>query len=360
MNQKGFSPILIILIVLVVLAGAIYLNKVNTKLLPQPIPISSQQTQDETAILKTYTNTKFAFSLKYPSTYKVSNGVVELKTDTDDSALLLLTDTKNSNNFFVAVVMKKQYADPHAYNGSEYNPFTSNIDKFLVSKIGDKISITNGSSYNKLSDTKIGDKTALVFENRESKNEGYLVIDTQKYIYILGRYNGELKSFQEIFSTFEFLDQNQTADISNWRTYNSLQGGYIIQYPQSWIGGETFFASVGDMKRSTSPFVMKPSDSNPQYSVSVDVINNDSSLSIQDFVNKYIVSTQGINFNPTTIGGISGMRISSLGGQAINENVFVIHNSKIYQIRLNYNNTGVKDEVMRNFDQILSTFKFIQ
>lgn len=179
----------------------------------KPCPTSSSsKSQDETANWKTYINTKYGFSFKYSSDYNVNNGVAEIKGATDDSALVVLRNKEKSNNFFVAVVIKKEYADPHAYNGSEYNPFTINIDKILNSKIGEKINIGNGFfSYSRLPDEKAGDRTASAFENGEK--EGYLTVNTQKYIYVLGRYPGDLRVFQEIFSTFKFLDQNQAGEI---------------------------------------------------------------------------------------------------------------------------------------------------
>ncbi len=74
--QKGFAPILIILLIALAVGGySIYSNYLNnqTKPTPQPTTHSTPQPSpspaDEIANWKTYTNTKYGFSLKYPPTY---------------------------------------------------------------------------------------------------------------------------------------------------------------------------------------------------------------------------------------------------------------------------------------------------
>lgn len=79
MNQKGQTGILILagIVILVALAGGIfYLGRVTApKPQPQNVVTSSPQPSpsptDETANWKTYTNTKYGYSIKYPSEIKL-------------------------------------------------------------------------------------------------------------------------------------------------------------------------------------------------------------------------------------------------------------------------------------------------
>jgi len=71
MNQKGFSPILIILGILLIIAttsGAFYFGKYPTikSQIQNPVTTSPNPT-DETADWQTYTDDKMGYSIKYPA-----------------------------------------------------------------------------------------------------------------------------------------------------------------------------------------------------------------------------------------------------------------------------------------------------
>ncbi len=76
-KQKGFTPILI-LIVFLVLGGVGFLLFKNTKVNPSPTPLGSPKpsaeaaTPDPTADWKKYTNSTHNYALKYPSEFDVS------------------------------------------------------------------------------------------------------------------------------------------------------------------------------------------------------------------------------------------------------------------------------------------------
>lgn len=75
MNQKGLAPILAVLLIGITLVGAGYLVYSEKIALPQTKPVqqTTQQTpsfiSDETANWKTYTNTKYGYSIKYPNAW---------------------------------------------------------------------------------------------------------------------------------------------------------------------------------------------------------------------------------------------------------------------------------------------------
>lgn len=70
-GQKGFAPILIVLLIALAIGGYLtYQKQIKSTPLPQPSPssitTSVASSSDETTNWKTYTNDMFNFSFKYP------------------------------------------------------------------------------------------------------------------------------------------------------------------------------------------------------------------------------------------------------------------------------------------------------
>lgn len=85
-NQKGFIPVIIILVVLIGFVGVYYLGTLKQKnttvnptttpvvsSLPSSVATSKPATPDPTVNWKKYTNTKYGYSISYPSSYVISN-----------------------------------------------------------------------------------------------------------------------------------------------------------------------------------------------------------------------------------------------------------------------------------------------
>lgn len=68
--QKGYTQLLIIICIvgLAIIAGIYYFNKNNTSVVQ---PTSQLTAADETLNWKTYTNTKYGYSVKYPDDFEV-------------------------------------------------------------------------------------------------------------------------------------------------------------------------------------------------------------------------------------------------------------------------------------------------
>jgi hypothetical protein len=85
-RQKGFAPILVILLVLIAIGGAYYLGTKKGNILPvstqTPVSVATnistqasptaKPSADPTASWKTYTNAEFGFSVKYPPGMQIS------------------------------------------------------------------------------------------------------------------------------------------------------------------------------------------------------------------------------------------------------------------------------------------------
>jgi len=108
-KQKGFAPVLFlvgILVIIGVAAGVYFFGKsqVPKSQLPNPVVTSPtpQATLDETVNWKTYTNTKYGFSFKYPATWVLSAGNTRIDLQSGSSSLTFYfnndPDTKVSNS----------------------------------------------------------------------------------------------------------------------------------------------------------------------------------------------------------------------------------------------------------------------
>jgi hypothetical protein len=102
-NQKGFTQIILILVIVVVAIGAAYYfgtlkNKSGlVSVVPTPTPIvkatqtpspAEAKAQEGTANWKTYTNTKYGFSFKYPDGFQVkerASGYFVITTTSENS-----------------------------------------------------------------------------------------------------------------------------------------------------------------------------------------------------------------------------------------------------------------------------------
>lgn len=107
-SESGFAAVLIMLILvgMVAIVGASYffgVNKIGENIATptpniSPSPIAGQATTGDMTNWKTYTNTKYGFSFKYPTTWKT-----DLQTISDsDKEYRFLTD---KNEFINLIVM---------------------------------------------------------------------------------------------------------------------------------------------------------------------------------------------------------------------------------------------------------------
>jgi hypothetical protein len=132
-TQRGFAPILIIFLIALIIGGTYYsIQKKKTRessSMPQSaidagckdttddcgfvvLPIESKSQIQATSTIstkdwKTYTNTEFGFSFKYPSKYVATENCNCNKTDTGD-VVIVTTKSELSNNEFVFGIWKSE------------------------------------------------------------------------------------------------------------------------------------------------------------------------------------------------------------------------------------------------------------
>lgn len=171
-------------------------------------------TSNSTSNWKTYTNTKYGYSFKYPSEFSLSNAG-ENANNTDASVLI----NPYLSSFMGAPGLPILWFDVLPLSGNTssltYNNdgFTRNVNEYLTTKFGDVISPSNqpwNAKFTRLTDQKIDNETFLVFEdNGEGKPQGMkdkrLILKTSQYIYILGIYTNQKDSeVNQVLSTFKF------------------------------------------------------------------------------------------------------------------------------------------------------------
>jgi hypothetical protein len=91
--------------------------------------------------------------------------------------------------------------------------------------------------------------------------------------------------------------------------------------------------------------------------IAFNVADNPSNLTIEDYA-KANISPQPTNYSIVTVAGIEGKKTTDLPGQFNNDEIFLKYKNKIYTITL-IKSPG-QQILPSTFDQILSTFKFIQ
>ena len=241
--QKGFAPILVlvgVLVIALIAGGAYYFSKVKTpalkictmdaKVCPDgssvgrvgpncefaacPIPKSSPSStpSDETSNWKTYKNNRYKFEIKYPVMFvewgeSTAPFTISLQRELDTNTLL-------GDALIIKVFEENEYQQYHN------NPFPSS-----VGDIASSVKKTNKAKTNKLI---INNKEALEVIYGDGKSlerigtepdlykgprEYFLLWDGK--LYSIEYYTDDseiIGTFNQILSTFKFLDQEQTAN----------------------------------------------------------------------------------------------------------------------------------------------------
>lgn len=195
MKQKGFATPILILVALLILgglSGAYFLGKSSAPKTPVQSTVTPKsqptQTADETANWKTYTNTKYGFSFKYPQVFTV-------KLTSAEQEMISIED-QNKQSFLLII-----YNNPNSLSLKDYekkNTGESGMGPNIYYKNAELIKFQNFEAY----------------YNKEeiscfSKCGSYVWVNKDKIYKLTGSSQNQSNQkiiLDNILSTFKFLD----------------------------------------------------------------------------------------------------------------------------------------------------------
>lgn len=362
---------LLLLLILILISISIFINKTSnisqTTQLPaptQPLPTYlPTPTADPTANWKTYTNSKYRFTIKFPPNMQDTHG---------DSYDLRLENGEILITFGIFGVPKEKAIKELAVNGFCF----AKKEDVSETKINGIATYRTEKVFN---DNNIC-LDALINLNTEDM-DSYDVLDIQAKA---TNQNG-VRLFNQILSTFKFLDQ--TADTSSWKTYTSQDSLFSFKYPPEWtfpIAGSALFENKpmptyqgGGYSTENGRVYGEISISTGNQFCGIPCLN----ISSDKFVDLYITGGRGAGGLGTTekvyestIAGKRSVTVIShptksyegLDPNQITISNFIYMGTKdndvqIMTINFSYDkNNPVKENEIEKFNKILSTLKFTQ
>ncbi len=227
------------------------------------------------------------------------------------------------------------------------------------------------------------DRVLGIYESSRSYNRYYL-IEKGQYVWSIQSFARQtsqdyISQIDQILSNFEFTDQNQTTDTSNWRTYKDTEGSFTFMYPTDLrlgIGdkavnltnftGQEGVSTIGIYVQLTSPEAMRGTEFT---NISKDEFYNPSNSiwlkgnaggggSGTTFEIPQVLTVGNNQFILQVSKPTTNYESSSINDRDYNYYHW-INTSSIAKITLgmNVNNPG-KEKYEKMFQQILSSFKF--
>lgn len=236
-NQKGFAPILIILLIALAIGGYLfYSDKIPLPQTTSPLSPSASQEPNgslETANWKTYTNTKYNFSFKYPSDDSKEYGTFKLLGENNnpkemDGNLERLSYVNIGYPQSDVAIIFNLYSNPSKLSSERWwRDNSQSLYKF----------VHTGYSVSEMSDTDLNQakgpfSVTLIHEAAGLKLKTIYVSHNSYTMEIFGTGS----STNQILSTFKFLDENVEGKACGGFVGETGQfacpEGYKCEYPK--------------------------------------------------------------------------------------------------------------------------------
>lgn len=236
-NQKGLTPIVVIVIIALLLGGYLLYQNQNKQIVITPETPTS--TNDETATWQTYTNSNEGFSIKYPPDWKIFQPPYD----------------RNQTNYIIGFSkplkeVSSQETDPVIYGISVYvfDPKgATSADEYIDNKLKEfQNPALGGITLSKRIKYSVGGVEGVWtegFPSRSGTIEIYVLKNGKIYEFVLDPYDDSIaewrpeefrSTFEKILNTVKFLDQN-TTDTSNWKTFEDWHSSrFSFKYPDGW------------------------------------------------------------------------------------------------------------------------------
>jgi hypothetical protein len=298
---------------------------------------------DVTADWKTYTNTDYGFSFKYPINWNLNLGKPNSSANIVDKIDFSTNLTGADGQYSYFSIESKTYSG----TASDYLAQLKQVDTENQNQGGPshnfplEENVTLGTDWLKLSDVMtlaakhdwyIKDNSGKIFVAKVLKQPGEGPITD---------ISSSIDTANSILSTLQFT--NNTAD---WKTYTNTTFGYSVKYPKSW----------GEYSSNTAETVNLATDNgNGKGGIQIVAITGKTlDQAIADS------TTVGANYSTSTtsdvvVGGEQGKQIKGVTpkpeSDTGNVNIFVKHNTTVYRI--------LGDDMENpEWSQIITTFEF--
>ncbi|OQA93273.1 MAG: hypothetical protein BWY24_00564 [Microgenomates group bacterium ADurb.Bin219] len=351
--QKSSKILLIFLGVLIILAvgvAAFFLGKKSNNqrtVTPPAVSTISKPTltSDPTANWKTYTNTKYGFEIKYYPELNPSEDNGEDKIINFSTGMANISHSQYGFSIRILAKSTTESLKEEIVNSLAKAPMPSKIESEEEKSFNN---ITwKKFNYKKFVTTDYYDMTTAVTINNQ-------------YSYEIVAAAGDI---DQILSTFKFLSSDETA---NWKTYTNSVEKFSFKYPQSWF-----------LKESSSMIQIFNYDVDKAPGRSYDPVRDGNLFKVEVFLdNKFSNLTEWFenekntpdqsNDLPKEFLNIKNIFVSSQEGlffelkSSMTDSLVGVATFKLPQGSLVHFWGGLNYEGNKNyFDQILSTFKFL-
>jgi hypothetical protein len=271
-SSKLFLMLGILVLLVLVGAGSYVLGTKTAQPEVQPVsnPPAVQSTPVPTAKWKTYTNSKYGFTIDYPTDYEHTSDVDVNKNEKTPGAIKSL-DLENWFGPGESLVSG-------AYTGDRIVLFVYPDSKDSWSQIPTPSPSAETVSWGGQKALKEVGLAGFMITIGPIKHNGIIY----KFQYDLPNNKADTTNFYQMLSTFKFTNSSgstsQTIDTSTWKTYTDKKYSFTINYPSTWQQKEN------DDGSTTIDLI----DSGNQFggpNLSISIMKNSDNLSAKDFVN---------------------------------------------------------------------------
>ena len=291
-----------------------------------PAPTSSP---DLTAGWKTYTNTKYGFSLKYPSDW--SEKIIE---ENQSLNLLLIAENKK-----VQMWVSKVDMGAHGMEGA--------------TKIKSETYLLDGKEAKK--DTwEIGNNE--MYQGTGILNNG--LVYSLEFTYLKNEQIDSEKTFSQILSAFKFLSLEPSAQPVFGETYSyqiKTGGSHELKYPSGW----SYIEASGAGGESSVIFYKGIEFNNNLPNVSLNRIPNTQKLTLDQWLLEKKIIFSASEGREVIIGGIKGKELSENTDGYVPK-YYLAYGNYIFLFRRSIGkNIEEEKEIVSAFNQITGTFNFL-
>lgn len=224
---KGIIWLGVSIILLALIGGGVWFFLNINK--PQPISVqpnpiaSTSATLDQTADWKTYTNTDFNFSVKYPDTIQINKAGEGGPANTYINIPNIQTNDSAEKTLIIFYYVTDETPEDKVNTLIEQNRLDTTTT--VVKMSSEKYENNNIQ----------GIKLISKFSNL-TRYQIFLKHNKAMYQFVINAsLNNDITTqaiVDQILSTFKFLDE--TTDTSSWKTYESSQLNYSFKYPSTY------------------------------------------------------------------------------------------------------------------------------